>query len=218
VTLQRIGIVGDVHAEDAALEAALSRLAAERVDRVLCVGDLADGRGDLDRCIALLERHRVATVRGNHDRWLRAGELRDLPRAHSLDALDDATARFFAALPATLRLDTVAGPLLLCHAFGEDDMVSVDKILDYAPDEAMRRWELDRLLQKIPGDVALVVCGHSHHRGVRRVGAVTKIDAGTLHFADAPGFGVVDLAEKRAQWFDLDDDANVLVAESVALP
>jgi predicted phosphodiesterase len=213
MTLARFGIIGDVHAEERSLEAALEHLRGERVERVLCVGDLADGRGDLRRCVRLLAEHRVATVRGNHDRWLTAGEARDLPRAHKADSLDLDTREFIAGLPPTLRLDTIAGPLLLCHAFGTNDMVSVDKILDFAPDEAMRRWEHERILKLIPDDVVLVVCGHSHHRGVRRLGRVTKIDAGTLHFADTPGFGVVDLRERVVQWFDVDDDAQVRPAE-----
>ncbi|RZO29019.1 MAG: metallophosphoesterase, partial [SAR116 cluster bacterium] len=46
--MERIGIIGDVHAEHRRLETALRVLKDEQVDVVLCTGDLADGRGDLD--------------------------------------------------------------------------------------------------------------------------------------------------------------------------
>lgn len=50
----RLGLIGDVHAEDERLAAALEVFAAERVDRALCTGDVVDGHGDIDRTCALL--------------------------------------------------------------------------------------------------------------------------------------------------------------------
>jgi hypothetical protein len=41
----RIGLIGDVHAEDGFLEIALNHLQALRVDVCLCVGDVVDGLG-----------------------------------------------------------------------------------------------------------------------------------------------------------------------------
>ena len=71
----KLGLIGDVHAEDDALAQALAHFREERVDHVLCVGDIADGQGDLERCVALLEEVKALTVRGNHDRWLLGGKI-----------------------------------------------------------------------------------------------------------------------------------------------
>src|SRR6185295_16503678 len=52
--LGKLGVIGDIHAEDRRLETALRWMKKLAVDRVLAVGDLADGYGDLERCCRLL--------------------------------------------------------------------------------------------------------------------------------------------------------------------
>ncbi|MBT3694913.1 MAG: metallophosphoesterase, partial [Gammaproteobacteria bacterium] len=72
----KIGIVGDVHAEDKRLGLTLSWLEKQGVDTIVCTGDVADGRGDIDATCALLARNNVRTVAGNHDRWLLTDKAR----------------------------------------------------------------------------------------------------------------------------------------------
>jgi predicted phosphodiesterase len=76
-----VGLIGDVHAEDALLEAALDYLKGKNVEVILCTGDVADGFGSVARCCELLHQNGVRTVRGNHDRWLIADVMRVLPEA-----------------------------------------------------------------------------------------------------------------------------------------
>jgi predicted phosphodiesterase len=71
--IRRFGAIGDVHAEDGLLRAALSHLESAGVDALLCVGDIVDGRGDVDACCTLLAEHGVLSVRGNHERWMLGG-------------------------------------------------------------------------------------------------------------------------------------------------
>jgi predicted phosphodiesterase len=210
--MRRLGLIGDVHAEDVLLAAALERLAG--VDAVLCVGDLADGRGDLDRCVELLERHRVVTVRGNHDRWCVAGEMRDLPRATR--DVSDRTRRYLTQLPATRRLETVAGPLLLAHGLGANDMLNVgDRFsLHFHVDTHGPELRPDRRLE-IPADIKIHVGGHTHRRWAEQIGCLLMINAGTLRADDTPCFGVLDLGERSVQWYDLEDDGRVHESERV---
>ena len=83
-------------------------------------------------------------------------------------------------------------------------------------DERARRRERVRLQCLVPSDVSLVVCGHSHRRGVAQLGRLTVVNAGTLHYADAPGFAVMDLAEKSVQFYDI-DDGQVIEAERLVI-
>jgi predicted phosphodiesterase len=62
---RRIGLIGDVHTEAVLLERAIRELHALGADVVFCVGDIANGRGDLARCCDLLQQWNVVTVRGN---------------------------------------------------------------------------------------------------------------------------------------------------------
>ena len=64
---KRIGLIGDVHAEDKRLQAAISYLQLADVDSLICTGDIVDGNGDPDACIRILEDNDVHVVQGNHD-------------------------------------------------------------------------------------------------------------------------------------------------------
>jgi len=61
------GVLGDIHGNREALEAALRALEARGVVRFLCVGDVVCYNADPDDCISLLYARRCVTVAGNHD-------------------------------------------------------------------------------------------------------------------------------------------------------
>lgn len=193
--VSRIGIIGDVHAEDHLLAEALNYLRARPVDAILCTGDIVDGAGDASRCCALLADYGALTVRGNHDRWLFENTLRTLPEATSLDALTCDAASYLKALPATCELSTTLGLLLLCHGLSTDDMAKV------GPDDYGYALATNDALQALLQDTSLqlVVNGHSHRKMVRELGALTIINAGTLCRDHQPGFLVLDCDAFRVE-------------------
>jgi putative phosphoesterase len=195
----RIGLIGDVHTEDERLARALELFVSIDCDAVLCVGDVVDGQGDAARCCRLLSEARVATVRGNHDRWILAGSARDLPDATPLEALPREAVHFLASLPPTMELRTAAGGLLLCHGLGGDDMALLK------PDDHGYAIQVNDRLQELvgAGRCRHVVCGHSHVRMVRHFGDVTFINPGTLLRDRRPGVAVVDFDEGVVQFHDI---------------
>lgn len=206
----RVGVLGDLHAEDERLEAALALLRAEGADLILAVGDIVDGPGSVDRTCALLQQAGALAVAGNHERWFLAGSMRDLPDATPSVRAD--THAFLASLPRTRRFDTVAGRLLLCHGLGDDDMGSIE------PEHAARPgWNLplDTLVQS--GSHDLVVHGHTHRRAVQRVRGLTFVNAGTLYREHQPCVLLADLAAQRAIFFDLGADGRAARAETFEL-
>ncbi len=195
--LRRIAALGDIHAEDQTLERVLVHLADLSLDRILAVGDIVDGPGDSLRCCRLLAAAGVDVVRGNHDRWALKEQLRNLPGA--LAALDPEQRRYLEALPATRDYQTVAGPLLLCHGLGTDDMCRLtDDDFGYA-------LETNDPLQELLASqqYSFVVNGHTHRRMVRRFAGLTVINAGTLYRENQPCFALVDFEADRAQFFDV---------------
>lgn len=210
---KRIGLLGDVHQQDAALGQALSHLARIGVDTILCTGDIADGMGSLERCCGLLRDAGVQVVRGNHDRWLLKGTVRDLQHAFPYDALAYPEREYLKSLPATRDVSTVAGGLLLCHAMGEDDMGGLNPWDDgYALES---NSELQRILARPRWKV--VVAGHTHHRMARAIGGVVFVNPGTLLPLDGrgPEFAVVDLAAQVVRFFEV-GPGGVGESESVA--
>lgn len=204
--VRRIGALGDIHTEDDALFTALAFLRAQELDAIVSVGDIVDGRGDADRCCALLRDAGVLAVRGNHERWFLKDTMRDLRDV--THAVHDAHRGWLASLPATRRFETPAGTLLLCHGIGDDDMAVLRSDTDahsLAWLEPLHRVIADRSLD-------LMLAGHTHERMVRRFDGLTVINAGTLHRDFAPGFVIVDFVDGVVRGFDL-DGTDVLEAE-----
>lgn len=186
----RIGLIGDVHQEDLALAWALAWLSDEGVDLCVCVGDIADGFGDLDTCCELLDSHGVITVRGNHDRWFLAQQLRELPQAAPLQAASLESRAWLADLPVTVSVDTPVGSALVCHGTASDDMTGIKPYDEgYALDS---NQELQRLLSS--GEHRIVIAGHTHLPMLRRVGELVWVNAGTLHRNYLPCVGLLDTA------------------------
>jgi predicted phosphodiesterase len=202
VKVRRFGAIGDVHGEDRFLALALDHM--KGCDAILSVGDLVDGRGDVDRCCALLAGRGALVVRGNHERWVLADKMRELPQATLRADLAPATLEFLRGLPATRTVETTLGKLLLCHGVGDDDMIRL-----LPEDEGYVLTSNDALQNVLAAGYELMVCGHTHRPMVRSIHGLTVINAGTLHHADAPSFVEVDLDAKVAQYFDIDDAGRV---------
>jgi predicted phosphodiesterase len=207
---RRLGLIGDVHAEDEYLAIAINYLKQEKVEALLCVGDLADGRGDLNRVCELLVENRVLTVRGNHDRWLLDGVARDLPEAIHSTEVNCATWEYLESLKTSLAVETVAGRLMLCHGMGDNDMGRLD------PDSAVETLNINRDFWRLhqQDDITFVVAGHTHRAMARRfargVGnALTVVNAGGLKHSHGPVFVLADFETEVAQFYEIAPDKGI---------
>lgn len=204
---EKIGIIGDVHAEDALLAIAIDWFEKEGVDAIICTGDIADGTGDVDAACNILASNDVLTVAGNHDRWLLTGKARHLENAHQKGALSDNTLRFLHELPKTLSVQTRAGELLLCHGVMEDDLAKVWP--GTTTTEIKRSLLLDQLLSQ-PTDVPrFVVNGHMHFRTLIDFDNCQLINAGTLKGLYS-GLSILDTRAQTLRGFDFTPDGALL--------
>jgi len=205
-----IALIGDVHAEDSLLHAALADAKGRGISLVLCVGDIVDGQGDVDRCCELLREHQVVTVRGNHERWLLNESMRDLPHATTRADVSAETLAYIEALPTVYPFSTRAGRALLCHGLGSNDMASV------MPDDFGYSLEVNSDLHTLIADpeVDLVLNGHTHRRMVRHFTGVTIVNAGTLRREHHPGYVTIDFTSGAVSWVDL---ANSYATTTTAL-
>ncbi len=211
--IERLGLIGDVHAEDRLLAAALAFLNRQDLDLIACTGDLADGPGSVKRCCELLVRNEVVVVAGNHDRWLLTGRMRQLPEATARGSLTAKTRRYLHQLPATVELPCLHGTALLCHGLGDDDMSTLmSEDQGYAVEQ---NWALQELLRS--RRYRFVLNGHSHHRMVRQLDQLTIINAGTLKQSHDPGLVMIDFAAGEVSLLDFEPDGQVTLTVTTSL-
>jgi len=197
--LRRAGIIGDIHCEVVRLKRVIEHFRGAGLDAVLAVGDIADGPGDVTEACSILQAAGALVVAGNHDRWLLAGEMRDLPDATRTETVTPEARQYLSALPKTRLLESARGSVLLCHGLGEDDMASVRPDDDC---EALR--ENAALVQLLESRRArFVINGHSHRPMLRTIDGLTILNAGTLHPKHRPVCAIADFDQGEVQIFDI---------------
>ena len=198
---ETIGLIGDIHGEDTYLAVVLSFLQGEKVSSICTSGDIVDGRGDVSECCRLLRENDVLAVAGNHDRWFLAGQMTNLFGEQITHGLTEDDEVFLQGLPKTREIETVAGLALLCHGIGEDDMSR------FRPFDEGYALEANDQLQELSRSrrYKYLLCGHTHHRMVRRYGRPLFINCGTLKFDQEPGFAIIDFVGKEVQFFDVSE-------------
>jgi predicted phosphodiesterase len=211
--LRRVGVLGDIHCEDGRLRTALRFFETRSLDLICSVGDIVDGPGDPNRTIDLLVEHGVVCVRGNHERWLLKGEMRDLPDANTYFDFRMSSWEFVQKLPLWRKLETVAGAALLCHGLGEYDMGGVWPWTDTSTPH------LNHALWKLVDsrEYEFVINGHTHHRLTQKFGDMTLINAGTLFRIHNPCCLIVDFEARIAEYFNLPAEDRIVKAERIDL-
>ncbi len=206
-----IGIIGDVHCEDRLLKRAVDILIAKNSEKIICTGDVADGKGNFDKCVRILERHGIMTIRGNHDNWLLTNTMRSLTDATLIDNVNSRSINYLKNLYKTQDIQTSIGEILLCHGLSDNDMARL------TPDDYGYALEANVELQKIISDnrYSFVINGHTHKRMVRDIGNCKFINAGSLISSNDPCFSYADFQENFIEFIFLEADGNISGTEII---
>jgi len=161
----RYGLLSDIHANLAALTAAVRCLTGQGVDRWLCAGDVIGYGPQPNECVAELAALDPVCVAGNHE-LVALGELsaqRCSRRAReSLDwtraALSPDSRAYLAALPRAVELPG----LVMAHG-------SLSDPEEYVRSDAQAEAQLARLASAHPS-AGVLVLGHTHRAWLYRQG------------------------------------------------
>ncbi len=171
----RIAVVSDIHGNLPALEAVIADLAETRPDQVVLGGDLALGGPHPTEVVDRLRDLGWPSVLGNTDAAL--GGLEAIPpaarggfipgvAAHTREMLGDERTSWLTSLPLEWR----SGDLVVVHAVPGDCWAIV---AHDASDESVR--------DAFGGTGArMAAYGHIHHAFVRRMGALTVVNSGSV--------------------------------------
>jgi putative phosphoesterase len=168
----RIGLISDVHATVAPVEEALSVFERERVDMILCAGDIAGYGSELDQTVAVLVESACQAVRGNHEVWF----LED-----NSDRPEHSTFRFLNGLPFVLESTIEGKTLYMVHASPPQSYMDGIKLLDQQGEilaDRKRYWT--QCLSGFDRDVLVV--GHTHQVFAVSLGRVLVVNPGSTKF------------------------------------
>ena len=206
---RKLGIIGDVHAEDVRLEYCLRYLANQGCDKIVCTGDIIDGPGCPNRSVELLKAFDVITVRGNHDRWIIENKARHVKNAHKMHDLSRSTADYLSLLPLQAKFMFSGIRVLLCHGVGRNDLKKVWPGTERL--QPIKSNELDQIICEEKFDY--VINGHIHFRTMVHFKKLTLINAGTISGDYSPGCTLIDFDENMVHGF-LFEGSNLQLSKS----
>jgi putative phosphoesterase len=230
--VSRLALISDIHGNGAALDAVLTDATGDRVDEIICLGDIAAGGPQPGEVVRRLRDVGCLAIRGNGESWL----LDDLPPGTSdetrrlaevvrwaRDELTVADLGYLAALPTTLTAD-VGGLTLFCfHGSPRSD---VERLLATTSDE-----ELTEALANAP-EARVLAGGHTHLQLLRSWGdrllvnpGSVGLPLGSLLAARPPlpawaEYAIIEVAEGHTEvaFRRVSVNVSVLAARTAAMP
>ncbi len=222
----RIAIISDIHGNLVALEAAISDIQREKVDRVVCLGDVAAVGPQPRETVSLLQKMKWEYVMGNSDESLVNPLLEDsLPttapeeerkRMNALDEwtteqLNESDKKFLSSFKPTIIVRSGTKSLFCYHGSPRSNTEGVTATMS------------DDQLTEVLGDhdATLFAGGHTHTQMVRRFRGSTVVNPGSIGLPfnkDSDGkirnpawaeYAMVTLGshelgvELRRKWYDL---------------
>ena len=202
----RVGFLSDIHGNLFALEAVLTDLENQQVDRVICLGDVCFGP-QAHECLERVRALGCPVILGNWDSW----SVEGFPRAddpiglmlYEIGAwwarlLTDDDRAFVRTFVATLDVPVDNGTHM--HCFHGSPQSFSDWIFATTPDA-----DLERMFAGV--DAPVLVGGHTHLQMVRRFGPSVIVNPGsvgqpfaqwwpkTIRVAHWAEYGVIEAAD-----------------------
>ena len=210
----RILLIADIHANLEALQTVLD----VPHDRAICLGDVVDYGPDPDKCIDLLQKKNIPTVRGNHDNAVafkvdcqcgyKYKHLSVATREYTWEILDRSRIEYLQKLPLLIKEQFDGKRFYLTHA-------SPRSIFEYikpeTPDE-----EITRMIEEStePIEAEFLVVGHSHIPMNRKLGGLTIINPGSVGQPrdrdTRTGCAIFDTEKGEIEFFRLEYDIEAV--------
>ena len=221
----KLAILSDVHANAEALRATLAAIAAQGVDRIVCLGDIVGYNTDPAECIALLQERDALCVAGNHDRAVAGlitteGFSQTAARAvrWTRARLDTRSLAYLGALPLTAE---VANHLVAVHGALHPEtgreMVRLET-------DALRHESFAALIAH-PSRARICAFGHTHRLAVfeRTGGAMSErtddrisLRPDAYYLVNPGAVGQPRTQDRRASYLTLDTDRQVLTVHRLS--
>jgi putative phosphoesterase len=208
----KVLLIADIHANLEALQTVLG----VPHDRAICLGDIVDYGPDPDKCIDLLQKKNIPTIRGNHDNAVafkvdcqcgyKYKHLSIATREYTWEVLDKSQMDYLKKLPLLIREEIDGKKLYLTHA-------SPRSMFEYIKPETPDEQILEMIEEATePLDADFLAIGHSHIPMNRKIGDLTIINPGSVGQSrdrdTRAGCAVFDTETGEVEFFRLEYDID----------
>lgn len=172
----KIAVISDIHANVYALINILEDIDAEKVDTIICLGDLVGYGPHPNEVISMIRRRHILCIKGNYDNsvvdneysYIRETRINSFSLPWTVKELREENRTFLKNLPSTLTLNIANKSILFVHG-------SPNKINEYLLKDGDNTINA---INSINEDV--LVCAHTHIPGIKEFGSKVYINSGSV--------------------------------------
>lgn len=172
----RIAAISDIHGNLYALMKVLEDIDQEKVDLVVCLGDLVGYGPHPNEVIALIRRRNLPCIKGNYDASVVDGDFTFIRDTHinsfalpwAVEEVRESNKYYLDSLPTTLNYDFESFKIQFVHG-------SPNTINEYLFEDGSNTEEI---MNSLNDDI--LVCAHTHIPSFKKFGTKTFINVGSV--------------------------------------
>ncbi|WP_297425735.1 metallophosphoesterase family protein [Clostridium sp.] len=172
----KIAVISDIHANVYALITLLEDIDDEKVDTIICLGDLVGYGPHPNEVISMVRRRHILCIKGNYDNsvvdneysYIRETHINSFSLPWTVNELREENRIFLDSLPSTMTLNIAGKKLLFVHG-------SPNKINEYLLKDENNTLDI---MNSLNADV--LVCAHTHIPGIKEFGNKVYINSGSV--------------------------------------
>lgn len=172
----KIAVISDIHANVYALINLLEDIDDEKVDTIVCLGDLVGYGPHPNEVISMIRRRHILCIKGNYDSsvadneysYIRETPINSFSLPWTVNELREENRIFLGNLPSALTLNITNKTLLFVHG-------SPEKIDEYLlKDDGNTKKVMDTIQEDV------LICAHTHIPGIKEFGNKVYVNCGSV--------------------------------------
>ena len=172
----KIAVISDIHANVYALMNVLEDIDNEKVDTIVCLGDLVGYGSQPNEVISMIKERHILCIKGNYDNsvvdneysYIRETPINSFSLPWTVNELKEENRIFLQNLPSTITLNIENKNLLFVHG-------SPRRINEYLLKDADNTLDT---MNSINEDV--LICAHTHIPGIKEFGNKVYVNSGSI--------------------------------------
>ena len=172
----KIAAISDIHGNIYALMKAFEDIESQKVDLIVCLGDLVGYGPHPNEVIALIKRKEIPTIKGNYDAsvvdggftFIRDNSINSFALPFAVEEVRESNKYYLDSLPTELNYEFRGVKIKFTHG-------SPNSINEYLFEDAPNT---KRVMENLEGDI--LVCAHTHIPAFKKFDNKAYINVGSI--------------------------------------